>query len=206
MITSNKPFFAILHPLSSILALVLLTACSHPNTATLILHPLDSKKTFSQKFTQTYSAHNDDGSYEFLLVADEVDNAKRAKSANKPLRPSAEIPLRQLVHIRVPWIPMRGNVAETVVSNASINWYITSDVSTGANDLILYSGAGYALADSNDKNTTLTLRSSTLKPTKVQGSLTDPLGPFHLTGSLTTNNNPAQLNEILTTTKSRLGL
>ncbi len=186
----------------SLLALSSL-GCSH-NTGTLILHPLNSKKTFSQKFTQTYAAHNEDGSYEFLLIADESDRPKRHN--NKPLHPTADIPLRQLVHIKVPWIPMRGNVAETVLSNASINWYITPNVATTTNDLILYSGAGYALADSNNKNTTLTLRSSTLKPTKIQGALTDPLGPFHLTGTLTTNNNPTRLNEILTSTRTRLTL
>jgi hypothetical protein len=175
----------------------------------LILHPLDSKKTFSQKFTQTYAAHNDDGTYEFLLIADEADTATHKNAAGKPLHPAPDFPLRQLVYIKVPWIPMRGNVAETIVSNTSIDWYITPDAPENLNrtqDLVLYSGAGYALADANDKNTTLTLRSSTLKPLKIQGALSDPLGPFHLTGSLTAPNNPTQLHEILNTTRTRLGL
>jgi hypothetical protein len=184
---------------------ILLTGCSH-QTGTLILRPLETNKAFSQKFTQAYAAHNDDGSFEFLLVSDETDRAKRQTSPRKPLQPAKELPLRQLVHIKVPWIPMHGNVAETVVSNASIDWYISSDISTGTKDLILYSGAGYVLVDPSKKNTTLTIRASTLRPTKVQGSLSDPLGPFHLTGSMTIPNNPGQLQDILTSTRSRLGL
>ncbi len=43
---------------------------------------------------------------------------------------------------------MRGNVADTTPANATVEWYIFSDAPDHQSDLLLYSGAGYALRTS----------------------------------------------------------
>jgi hypothetical protein len=177
--------------------------CAAPNSGRLTLNPAGTKKEYSQKFTQTYAAHNDDGSYEFLLIADDADR-NRPKKPGQPLRPTTGTPLRQVVYVKIPWLPMRGNVAETIVSNATVNWYIFSDSPEQGEDLLQYSGVGYALAYPDDTTTTLSLRTASMKAVTVRGGLADPLGPFNLSGHIIALNRGQRLHDILAATQARL--
>lgn len=187
------------------LALFGLSACSS-GTGSLILSPAGNSKSFSQKFWQSYGSHNEDGSYEFLFISDDADAKAHRAKPGRPLRPTVDFPLRQLVHVKIPWLPMRGNIAETIVSNASVQWYIYSDAPDHQQDLLLYSGAGFGLAQEHNDKFTLDLKSATLRPQIVRGTLTDPLGTFELSGTVTAANNPARLKEILAHAREQLGL
>src|SRR5437763_14363361 len=101
---------------------LLATGCSTPSSS-LILHPLSSSKDFSQKFKQSFACHNDDGSFEFLMIADEADQPQKHR-AGAPLTPSHDMPLRQVVYAKLLRLPMRRNIAATSVSNASVEWNI----------------------------------------------------------------------------------
>src|SRR5439155_6666662 len=144
------------------------------------MHPAQGGRAFSQRFQHAYATRNVDGMFEFVLV-DETKPAKAAKPS-QALTPASSEPLRQIVYVKVLWLPMRGNVNDTAVSNASIDWYITGE-STDQPRVLKYSGAAYVLADEGSNLTTMTVRSAKLKPQVVQG-LVDPLGPFSLTGSV----------------------
>ncbi|HEX8522479.1 MAG TPA: hypothetical protein VF669_09510 [Tepidisphaeraceae bacterium] len=188
----------------TLVALVQL-GCSQA-TGSLILSPVGGKKSFSQRFTQSYASRNDDGSYDFVLIADDAEQSARKAKPGKALKPTQDFPLRQLVHIRVPWLPMRGNIAETTVSNASLNWYIFSLAPDHVQDLLLYSGAGFALAREKGDKVTLKLKDATLRPQVARGALNDPLGPFNLSGSIRTINDPGTVKDVLTRTRTQLGL
>ena len=180
-----------------------LLGCAGANSGRLYLHPLNTHKEYSQRFTQSYAAHDVDGSYEFLLIADDADR-RRPKVPGQPLRPSTGTPLREVIYVRIPWMPMRGNVSQTLVANAVVDWYIFSDAPEHQNDVVKYSGVGYALADQKDGIIQLELRSATLQPQIVRGDFHDPLGKFRLSGDVSAANFPQRLHAILDATRARL--
>jgi hypothetical protein len=186
-----------------LLLVALLTGCSNFK-APLILKPLGSEKEFSQKFTQTYAALNEDGSFEFLLLDNDAQRASH-QPAGAPLKPAPAVPLRQLVHVKIHWLPMHGDVSDTTPANATVDWYIFSDAPDHQSDLLLYSGAGYALAHISGHRAVLDLKSARLIPQIVHG-LTDPLGPFRLSGKIAALLDPNDLHRILNDTRSRFGL
>jgi hypothetical protein len=130
-------------PLFPLLLLGLLIGCSDTRSGQLILKPVDGSKKFSQKFERAYSMRSGDGAYDFVLLAEDQ-------------------PLKQIVHVRVPWMPERGNISEVIVSNAAVDWYILS--SANGQDVIQYAGAGHAMAYASDKTIDLNLKTARLKP------------------------------------------
>ena len=158
-----------------LLLLGLVIGCSS-QTGQLILKPASGNKKFSQKFDSAFATRNSDGSYDFVLVAQDQ-------------------PLRQIVHVRVPWIPERGNISEVIVTNAAVDWYIRSE---NGQDMIQYAGAGHAMAYSSDKTIDLNLKKARLKPHVRRGGLRDPLGTFDLWGDIRAERNPTRLRELLT--------
>jgi hypothetical protein len=187
-----------------VLASLLSTGCSSNSRGQLILSPTNSGKRFSQNFTQAYASHNpEDGSFQFLLVYDDADRDK-PKASGKPLRSTDAPPLRQVVHVQIPWIPERGHMSDTIVANAIVDWYILSDVPERQQDVIRYAGVGFALAYSSEKTIDLNLNNAHLKPDLHRGALTDPLGPFNLSGDIRALKDPQKLQDLLTSTRQRL--
>jgi len=136
-----------------------------------------SSRSFSQKFTQAYAAQHEDGSHEFLLIDRKKESA-----------------VRQLVHVRIGFLPFPGNVSETLLANATIDWFILSD---SPRDTIHYSGVGYGIPRSHKKVIELQLRWAQLKPQMVRGQMADPLGPFELSGKIRAANDPRGLQKAL---------
>ena len=190
--------------LSLLLCLLAFTGCSSNSRGQLILSPTNTSKRFSQNFTQAYASHNaEDGSYQFLLVSDDADR-DRPRTAGTPLHTTEAPPLRQIVHVQIPWMPERGHMSDTIVANAVVDWYILSEVPERQQDVIRYSGVGFALAYPSDKTIDLNLNNAHLKPELRRGALTDPLGPFNLSGDIRALKDPQKVQDLLASTRQRL--
>ena len=183
--------------------------CSGSRSGQLVLTPDQSGRNLSQKFSEAYATQNDDGSFEFVLIADDPDRREQEQTQKRnapgaPLEPSSVSPLRQLVHVKIPWLPERGNISETIVSNAAVDWYILSDVPDRQQDVIQYSGAGFGLAYPSDKTIDLNLKSAKLKPQIVRGGLKDPLGHFQLTGDIRARRDSARVRDLVADARRRI--
>jgi len=73
---------------------------------TLQLSSMDGQREFSQSFSQAYIARNQAGDADVVLVQDEIQ--PRHADPTKPLVPDRWRTPRQLVHIRIFWMPMSG--------------------------------------------------------------------------------------------------
>ena len=191
-------------------ALVAAVGCSGSRSGELILTPDQTNRKLSQKFTEAYATQNEDGSFEFVLIADDPDRQNREKNHNRnapgaPLEPADVSPLRQLVHVKIPWLPERGNISETIVSNAAVDWYILSDLPDRQQDLIQYTGAGFGLAYPSAKTIDLNLKSAKLKPQVVRGGLTDPLGRFQIAGDVRARRDPGKVRDLVNDARGRIG-
>lgn len=175
--------------------------CASSRNAQLTLRPAEGRVAYAQKFTQAYAGRTPDGSWSFVLLAD--DDQPAANNDAKRLEPSSQMPLRQVVHVKVLWQPMSGTGRETSVSNAAIDWYVLSPTAAGGDDLLLYQGCGHVTLDPGDHATKVTIRSGNLKPSVTHGKLADPLGAAKLSGKFVALNDNAKLQHVLSDTRAR---
>jgi hypothetical protein len=182
----------------------LLGGCSS-GPVTLTLRPANAKVAYEQKFNQAYCGRSHDGSYTCVLVADDapaVNEPKPGKTGKGPLTPTAQQPLRQVVHVRVLWRPLSGT-RDSVVSNATIDWYVLSNTADGGDDLLLYQGSGYVMLSPDDKTTTVDIKSAEMRPALIRGALTDPIGDATITGKFEAVNNNEQTAALVSATRQR---
>jgi len=173
---------------------------------TLVVHSDTNHRTFAQTFSQAVASPNEDGTYHFVLVADDVrptPNKHAKKSDPSPrIDPSESAPLHQIVYVKVLWRPMDGT-DHTVGSNAAVNWYVLSDTAAGSHDLLEYQGSAFVKVYPKDGVTKVTIADGTLRPRAVRGGLSDPIGPASIEGSFTAVNDPVRLREVLNSTRAR---
>jgi len=194
------PSYLLLKFLPLLIICALFTAgCAAPqNDLTLIA--LDHQHNFKQTFSHAYSALNDNGDYDILLVHDA--NADRLDNSPGSLKP-AELSPRQLVHIRVYFLPEHGMKMEHEVStNASIRWYIFGDRPDEAENVLQYSGSGLVLVSESNSVATVTIRGASLKVTGRHGNMTDPLGPSTMDGTIAAHVDRRNVDDLLKEEKS----
>lgn len=185
-----------------VLPLSLLIGCSS-TPASLTLRPAGKEMAFAKTFDRAYAGHMADGSDAFVLVSDEAVGVRAANKAAEPIKASSTpAPLRQLVFVKLLWRPMNGT-RDSVAANAAITWYVLSDTPDGADDVLIYQGAGYATVDPGEATTSVTIRCGDLKPTASRGSLKDPVGPAQISGSFVAVNNDGRARELLQDARSR---
>lgn len=98
---------------------------------------------FSQQFPGGYCSRNIDGNLDVVLVTD-TDASLPGKKSNISLLPLAHDPMRQIVHVRVFWQPLRGTKADyPAATNAVIDWYVFTRQADGTTQSIHYSGVGF---------------------------------------------------------------
>ena len=161
----------------------------------LQLRSMETKQVYAQQFDRAYYSSRGTGEYEVVLIDDGADvTSARGKSSKPidPLPPSQEAPLRQVVHIRVHWRPLRGTKPDhPSATNAVIDWYVTA--STGdaveADDRLHYQGAAFVELASNGEVAKVSITKAQMSLIEVVGSLYDPVGRSVLSGTFTATRN-----------------
>ena len=191
---------------------VLLPACSFfliggcaAQKPVLVVHSDSKKVAYAQTFSQAISAANEDGTYHFVLVADDTRPTQKPAKKTEPtprLDPTNSAPLHQIVYVKVLWRPMNGT-DHSIGSNAAVNWYVLSDTAGGSQDLLEYQGSAFVMVHVKGDVTKVSISDGTLHPRAVRGGLSDPIGPARIEGSFTAINDPVRLREVLNSTRAR---
>jgi hypothetical protein len=170
------------------------------NEGTLQLSSTDGQREFSQNFSQAYIARSQAGDADVVLVQDEIQ--PRHADPTKPLVPDRWRTPRQLVHIRIFWMPMSGVKPDHPANtNASIHWCLVCSDSREPG-VVEYRGSGLVELDDSADGATVTIRKAWMKPGRQRGQLVDPLGPCILQGSFHAISDAASVKEIIAEIKS----
>jgi hypothetical protein len=180
--------------------LLLLQGCASPSW--IIVQPDQSKTVFEQHFQQAYGGRTDDGTYEFLLIADDADSAAAQNKPGAALHPVAREPLRQVIYIKVLWRPMPG-AQTTAANNAAITWYVMSDAPQNQRDLLEYRGTAFVAVRPKDHSARVRISNGTVLLHSRRGHLRDAIGQGHLSGEFTAVSDDSRLEEILASTRAR---
>lgn len=160
---------------------LLMVGCS-PDHNALSLHSVDQQALFSQDFASAHAAELPDGSVHLVLLDDGLGNPP--ESNGSPVASSNRIPLRQVVHIRLFWNTTnsapRGDPSAT---NAAIDWYLTEAGDGNSANMIHYHGAGWVTFESDKDGVSASIKSASLSPAEVRGTMKDPVGACVLNGT-----------------------
>src|SRR3954471_19537393 len=89
------------------------------NQSSLTLRSDDGSQIFEQTFERAYSSKTSDGSYRFILLNEAAAAPTKKSDSGRPLEPSNQPPLRQVVYVKVLWRPMSGT-RDSMIANAAI--------------------------------------------------------------------------------------
>jgi hypothetical protein len=184
-------------------ALVIISAfvggCSS-DEGTLHLASTDGHREFSQNFSQAYIARDQAGDADIVLIEDEIQPSHA--DPTKPLAPDRWQMPRQLVHIRVFWMPMSGVKPDHPANtNASIHWCLVCNDSYSPG-VVEYRGSGLVEIDDSSGGATVTIRKAWMKVGRQSGQLVDPLGPSILQGTFHAVGDAAQVKAVIAEIKS----
>lgn len=163
------------------LSLVGLTGCAAgPATQELTLRSTGQNKSFVQQFANAYITRAGDGDVDVVLVdrptEQRLDGAAPA---------SAQVPVRQVMHLRILWNPKRDQKADhSVGSNATVHWYVMGNTPSTAADVLEYAGTAFVMIDEDSRPAELTIRNASVRPVACRGGLCDPVGASTLTGTI----------------------
>ena len=169
----NKALF--LHCVLPLLSLGLfMGGCAGPST-NLTVTSLRNHQAYQPQFSRGYAGRSEQGDLDVVLVRDGGQGAAAAG-------------VRQVVHVRVLWKPMKGTKLDhPAATNAAIDWYVFGPGgagSGGAPGMVAYTGAGFVSVQQANGLVTLTVRNATLRPTAREGDMVDPIGPARLQGTV----------------------
>jgi hypothetical protein len=168
----------------ALLVFVGAAGCAGPQTD-LKVTSIASRQTYRQPFTQAYYRRDGLGNVDVVVV----DDAAQQNLSGQ--RTSA--PVRQIMHIRVLWVPSRDMKA--VASNASIKWYVIGD--SNPQDVLEYSGSGFVAVNQNGDMTSVSVQNAVLHPSDKHGSLVDPVGHAKIKGTIVARAGEAAVRQLL---------
>jgi hypothetical protein len=167
---------------------------------TLHLASLDGQREFTQTFSRAYMARDQAGDADVVLVQDQIQPSHA--DPTKPLAPDRWRMPRQLVHIRIFWMPMSGVKPDHPANtNASIHWCLLSNDTDGSG-VVEYQGSGLVELDNSSDGALVTIRKAWMKVGRQHGQLVDPIGPSILQGSIHAVGNPAEVKAIIAEIKA----
>ena len=155
---------------------LLLVGCAG-NPTSLTVTSLQNHQTYQPQFSTAYAGRSEQGDLDVVLVR---DGAKAASAGG----------VRQLVHVRVLWKPMKGTKLDhPTATNATIDWYVYEPGTGGAGgagtpSVVAYTGAGFVSVSTSNGLTTLNVRNATLSPAAREGGMVDPIGRARLEGTI----------------------
>jgi hypothetical protein len=155
---------------------------------------LDHRHRFSQSFEHAYISRDPTGDADVILVRDGAD--PRHDDPDKPLSPDAYLIPRQLVHIRIFWLPLTGKADHPASTNASIHWCLIGNTPEQPS-LVEYAGCGLVIIDQTRNGADVSVRKAWMKPLTQRGGMSDPLGPSMLDGSFRAVNDSVQIKSLL---------
>jgi hypothetical protein len=172
-------------------------------TPKLTVRPNGTGMPMVQNFAHGYLGENPDGDYEIVLVCEGMNTP--ASSHNMVLYPTNVASLRQIVHIRVLWRAMSGTRFDQPTStNATINWYVRSNMPEADKDKIDYAGAGFVGVYLNKTGANILIRNASLAVREHAGELVDPLGKPSITGNFDVVRNDGMVRAILTSLQTKV--
>lgn len=187
--------------------LIILAGCMHHRTSEITFRqpaPSKSPRNLFENFPSAYITSNHAGEYDILLVNDTIRSAPAAKR-KKPLKPVAEPPIQQAIHIHVFWRPTNGAmVRESSITNAIVHWYVFSPDGSKRHDMLHYEGAAFVKLDSSGSYTTVTIADGEIFPKELRGGLKDPVGKSRITGSVTAVRSNSRVKELLASLDDRI--
>jgi hypothetical protein len=178
-------------------ALVLLCAgCAGTKPTRLTFDAIDSDRQYSPQFSRGYFTRTGDGGYDVILTEDGI--LPPQNKPGTPIAASATAPLRQTVHLRVLWRPLRGSRPDTPSAiNSTVDWYVQTNSPTAPNDTLHYGGAGFVRVDGSGDKAQFMIRSAHVELKDGSGGLQDPLGPSTLSGTVVAYRNDGLVNAML---------
>lgn len=166
--------------------------------------PASARNVF-ENFPGAYITSNRDGEYDVLLVNDTLRATPPKQRRKKPLKPIAEPPLQQAVHIHIFWRPTNGAmVRESSITNAIVHWYVFSTDSAKSSDMIHYEGAAFVKLATKGDRAEIRIGDGEVSPKDVRGGLKDPVGAARITGLITAVRNDARVRELLGSLQDKL--
>jgi len=127
-------------------------------------------------FKYVYSSQDQYGDTSFMLSNVPVEDVVSGKVTNA-----------QLLHVQLLWLPKAGSTPmDATATNACVRYVVLSNGEIG-----LYSGAGFALPDSDldAKRITVTLYDASLQLQDATANFNDLLTPAQMTGTFTATRN-----------------
>lgn len=158
---------------------------------------LTDKHSFNEAYPAAFISRGAGGDLHIVLLKDAT--TRSPLTVNGPLQPLALSDIRQLLHIHIFWRPMRGTKPDNPsATNAAIDWYLVRAGADGQiTGLAHYEGAGLVTASIADDAAGVIIRSGALRPTRVEGDMTDPIGPLNITGRFDVLYHPSAVNDVL---------
>ena len=190
------------------ITLVALTAAGCKSGKTdMRVTSLQTRQQYVQTFEEGYARHNAAGDVD-VVVTKEFRPLNRVVGGERTTGSAAgeklDHNLRQVLHVRVLWQPMRGTKTDSpTATNATLSWYVFDDV--GQPRMIEYSGAAFVDVSRKGGKTILAVRNATLKPTGRAGDLNDPIGPAKVHGRIVAKNSRLRVEDLLSETRATVG-
>ena len=178
---------------------LLFAGCSS-NSGSLRMVSTDKRHDFSQSFDQAYISRNDAGDSDVVLVQNGF--AQRTDDSKHPMDPDSVFTPRQIVHIRVFWMPIIGATGNRQANtNASLHWYLLGDGSDHMG-VLEYAGPGVVMLDHNSSGATVEVRTAWMKAVTQRGNMLDAIGPSVLQGTTHAVYDPDKVKSLLEEMKS----
>jgi hypothetical protein len=188
--------------LASFALFTLLLAGCASKTPQLKVYPSEGLP-FSQRFPRGFLGVNELGDSEILLISEGTENAR--KQTGKILYPTNIGSVKQIVHIRLLWKPLPGaRNDQPSATNATINWYVRSNMPGEENDKLDYGGAGFVAVYPDKRGAHIVIRNANLALRDQQGQLQDVFQKPSISGSFDVVRNDGVVKDVLSQLNTRV--
>lgn len=164
------------------LALVGMAGCASEPHEDLTLHSAGHDASFTERFARAYLSREKEGDVDIVLV--DRGTEQQLDASGRGSAETAPPPVRQVMHLRVLWNPMRDQKGDhSVASNASLHWYVMGNTPGTRADVLEYAGTAFVVMDDSEP-AELSIRNASIHPVACRGDLQDPVGASTLTGTV----------------------
>ena len=182
------------------LCVATLAGCAH-KVPQVKVYPTEGLP-FYQRFPRAFLGANQLGDEQIVLIS---EGAQTPRSQGKILYPTNFSSVNQTVVIRVLWKPLAGTRADQpTATNATINWYVRSNMPDEQNDRLDYSGAGFVSVYPTKTGAHVVIRNATLALRSESGNMTDPFGKPTIGGSFDVVRNDGIVKDIVAQMNTRV--
>jgi hypothetical protein len=160
----------------------------------------DGTRRLMQRFAEGYGTQSADGVYDIVLVSEGTRSTGVSSRPGAVLVPGHGSPVRQVVHLRVFWRPVRGARANSpAATNTVIHWYLTGEGADGKADFLQYDGHGFLRVWPADKGRVFKVKiiNADLAAVERTGEMQDVLGPATAGGFFKVTVDPGRVTTLL---------